>query len=388
MNKNIDKLGTIMNIGNPSKLANFETIGFAAEACQGGNKINVITRWSGTSDEAKFHVFAKSIAQVLNYHLSKIGEHKNISGIETLLLVIKPDKSAELWLDNAAVELKCIPKTNINAGTVVFEQDIVDVTGMRFPCVDITEKDGVIVLFRQDWRFGLYFDFRHDDTFSLNMMSNELGALYRNLRYRHIYDLLSDGTEFKKLTDLGWFPFAEIINSDFLDLAKYCEANFDIGKIEKDLLNSFDNKRLDHILKRWLAKPHMKEKEIILKSAMNNFKRKDYVATIKTISTEIEGVLRSRYPAQSGTSQNLKSLTRDAFETASQKAGSDNSLLLPKAFEHYLSKHFNVNFDPSGELGNAGSRHAVSHGRADPESYTGTRALQLLLILDQFAFYT
>jgi hypothetical protein len=53
-----------------------------------------------------------------------------------------------------------------------------------------------------------------------------------------------------------------------------------------------------------------------------------------------------------------------------------------------LAAHTFANFDPAAQTGTAGSRHAVGHGAAAPESYTTTKALLAILTLDQLAFYT
>ena len=47
-----------------------------------------------------------------------------------------------------------------------------------------------------------------------------------------------------------------------------------------------------------------------------------------------------------------------------------------------------ANYDPDNHAGDAGSRHAVGHGAANSESYTMIKALQVILTLDQLAFYT
>src|SRR3546814_20160934 len=66
-----------------------------------------------------------------------------------LLLIFKPDSSAELWVDAAAVSLQCTIKRAVAARSVIFESDIADVTGMGFPCVTIGEQDKVLCLFRE-----------------------------------------------------------------------------------------------------------------------------------------------------------------------------------------------------------------------------------------------
>ncbi len=53
----------------------------------------------------------------------------------------------------------------------------------------------------------------------------------------------------------------------------------------------------------------------------------------------------------------------------------------------YLKNYTYAGFNP-GDIGRAGSRHAVSHGAVASDLYTMPRALQALLTLDQLAFYT
>ena len=77
----------------------------------------------------------------------------------------------------------------------------------------------------------------------------------------------------------------------------------------------------------------------------------------------------------------------DALErrAKSQKSG-EYSLLLPEQFLDYLRNCYFKDFDLSSsdvEL----SRHSVSHGAAKPDSYTRSRALQGILVLDQLFYF-
>jgi hypothetical protein len=54
----------------------------------------------------------------------------------------------------------------------------------------------------------------------------------------------------------------------------------------------------------------------------------------------------------------------------------------------YLANQTFANFDHDSADGKASSRHAVDHGAANADSYTMTRALQVILTLDQLAFFT
>jgi hypothetical protein len=178
------------------------------------------------------------------------------------VLVIRPNETAELWVDTAAVALTILAKRDISAGSAVFERDIVDITERRFPLVNIGAKDRVICLFRQGWRFALFFELNPEGNLHLDDAAKTLGRLYRELRYRYIYDMLANKAAFDRLIEAGWFPFVEIIGSEFEVLADACQAGFDLDEAEAKLLERFNEKRLEGSFRRWMAKPHFAPKEV------------------------------------------------------------------------------------------------------------------------------
>jgi hypothetical protein len=383
-------VGSVRNIGEPLRFANVVPLaGFSAEAARGGQQIKVWTRMALTSDEALFHRLVKNLADVINQMAHKAGTAVNLQRADTVLLILKSDASAELWLDTAAVSLLCAVKRTVPAGTAIFERDIADITGMSFPCVTFGEADKVLCIFRQDWSFGFAFDMNPDRKLDLEGFTMTLGTLYRRLRYRHLYEALSEPGLFDQLLTAGWFPFVEIITTEFKDIIHHCEAGFDVGEIEDKIIVKFDSARMQQILDRWLAKPHYAAKTGLLQAAIAAFRNNEPIAVIKILLTEIEGILNDAHrAAYGGQGAKLKDLLAFAETSAERKAGGSDTLLFPKAFGRYLREYTFANFDPCGEKGTAGSRHAVGHGAASQESYTMTRALQAILTLDQLAFYT
>jgi hypothetical protein len=383
-------VGSVRNIGEPLRFTNVEALaGFTAEAARPGQQIKVWTKLALTSDEPLFHRLVKDLANVINYMAQQAGIAVNLHRADTMLLVLKPDRTAELWLDTAAVSIQCTVKRAIAAGTVVFENDIADVTGMTFPCVTFGKDDQILCLFREDWRFGFAFDMNPEGKLDLKGFTTTLGTLYREMHYKQLYDVISERVTFDKLLAAGWFPFAEIITAEFLDLLHQCEAGFNAGEVEDRIIGKFDDARIQRILERWITKPHFAAKADLLKAAINAFRNKEPVAVIKILLTEIEGVLNDAHRAvHGGKGARLKDLLAFAETSAERKAGGPNTLLFPKAFGRYLRDHTFANFDPSDQTGMASSRHAVGHGAASQNSYTMLRALQAVLTLDQLAFYT
>lgn len=375
------------NLGKPISLSDANLHGVSARAAKGGEKVSVYSMLAITSDDRSFHLIVENLVSAIEGMAQRQGKTVAVRRTDTMLMIIRPDDSAELWLDTAAMATMAMVKRPMDAGSVVFESDVADVTGMHFPLVEIGQGDRVICLFRQNWRFGLFFDFNPDGEFDHDRMSRTLGTLYRTMRYRHLYDALADESLFERLVAAGWFPFVEIIE-EFRDLASHAEAGFDLDDIEQKLTSIFDEKRLNRMFDRWMTRPHFKDREPLLRAAIKNYLEGEPAATIKIVLTEIEGVLNDSYRSQFGKGAKTKRLLEYACDNAAQRAGSGDTLLFSNAFARYLSDYTFANFDPAGPKGSAGSRHAVGHGAADPSSYTMTRALQALLTIDQFGFYT
>ncbi|AAM38168.1 hypothetical protein GUF72_16810 [Xanthomonas citri pv. citri] len=384
--------GSRLRQGEPILLAGDYTsrlVGFSMNSVSEGEIAHVRARAALTSDAQLFHKVVESLEGVITHAASKQGVAINLRQASTILMIVKPDNSFELWVDAAAVALNCRIKRSLAAESAVFEQDIADITHMQFPLVEIGERDGVLCLFREAWAFGLAFDFNVGGALDREQFERDLGSLYRVLRYRHIYEVMDNPATMAALRSKGWFPFAEIITSEFRQLASYVASGFDITKIEADIVEAFDDERLNWLLERWNAKPHFVAKQALLEEAIQAFKQRRPVAVIKILLTEIEGILRDAYRAKNeGKNAKVNTLLEFAREAGERSAGAPDTLLFAHAFREYMHEYIFANFDPMEQSGEAGSRHAVGHGAATQESYTMTRALQAILTLDQLAFYT
>jgi hypothetical protein len=377
-------VGKIANSGSPVLIPKLEVDGVSGGGALPGQPVEVITRLAITSDSPRFYPMAHGLAVLLDPHTGK-ALHRG----ECILVVIKQDRSAQVWFDTAAVVHDVMMKRPASFGTAVFAGDIVDVQGMRFPCVDIEASDQVIVLFREQWRYALYFDFNPTRNLDREELGRALGTLYRSLAYRNQYELMRDADTRKKLFDYGWFPFAEIAQTEFLVLAQRIDLGMDMCEAEEPVIASFTRERLDRILERWGGKPSYAEKKAIFSSGIDAFLRRDPVASIKIMLTEVEGILNSEHEIQRGKRlRRIEPLVDFAIGSAEAKAGGPNTLLFPQEFKEYLRANTFASFDPrETKEAEAKSRHAVGHGAAKAESYTLSRALQVILTLDQLLFY-
>ncbi|UYO38998.1 hypothetical protein KQX62_20095 [Rhodopseudomonas palustris] len=379
----------VKNLGEPILLKEVNIHGIAAKYARGGENLEVWTRIVASSDQKLFHDVVGNLVGAIEQCARQSGSHIKLDTANTILVVIRPDNSAELWVDAAAVVHETTLKRPgpLSAGTVLFENDIVDVQGMWFPLVDIGSNDRIICIFREGWRFGLLFDGNSKDQLSIADAKRDMGGLYRRMKYADLYAAMSHQPTFGRLVEAGWFPFLELMDGEFAKLIAVCQAGFELDEDEARLVEAFSEARLERMFERWMQRPHLKIREAILRSAINAFKSRDPVSVIKNVLTEIEGVLADAYFQTHGEhSRKITKLLDFAVGFAEQRAGKD-TLYFPSEFATYLRNYAFSDFDRHRADG-AVSRHAVGHGALAASQYTMPRALQALLTLDQFVFYT
>lgn len=378
------------NAGEPIRLAKISAPdGITGQTALPGQQVKVWFRHEMTSDDPVFHRIASELRNMLYRMAQENGQAINVERTNVLLFVMKADQSAELWMDTAAMMTQGIMKRAVSAGQAIFESDIADITALSFPAVDIGTEDRVLCIFREGWRFAMAFDFNPERNLDLPSFWKTLGTLHRTIRYREIYEVMENGPLFERLLKAGWFPFVEILGREITNVGDFAREGLDLTHVESQLIAAFDQPRLDRLYERWITKPHFASRSAVLKSGLDAFARNDPISCIKTLLTEIEGVLNDAHrAARGGQGAKTKELLRFAIESATARTGLPNTLMFPAAFARYMDEHTFANFDPVANTGSASSRHAVGHGAAPADNYTMTRALQTILALDQLMFYT
>ena len=207
----------VENTGEPVCLKDLNLAGVSAEAARNGDEVEIWTRLALTSDQELFHKIVGNLASVIEHSARAAGRPVQISRSHMVLLVLHPDNTGELWLDTAAVCTYTTLKRPgpISAGTLLFESDVADISGMWFPRVDIGHQDRFLCLFREGWRFALYFDFNPDGELAVEEAKRVLGTLLRRMRYADMYAALAHEPTFHSLVASGWFPFLELLSAEF-----------------------------------------------------------------------------------------------------------------------------------------------------------------------------
>ncbi|MDY6918077.1 MAG: hypothetical protein SVP26_09075 [Chloroflexota bacterium] len=363
-----------------------DIVGFAPTNVRPGEFFWALVRGLVTSDEPEFY---KYVEQISNLFLNRCGVLQN--AVYQFLVLIHGDSSAELYVNDFAVEVEILAKRDIEAQEVATDEDIADIRRLKFPGIQITDTDKLIYCFKVGWKFGLFLDLDCQERLDVDAAWMALGKLYRELSFQYVYEVLRSGTQFEEMMKHGWFPFIALLGWRYRALCEAYPDGFDFDKRIEGVVASFDRATVEQITARWWRKAVFLEKRELIEAGTNAFLRGDeegYINCIKTLLPEAEGILRIRYFGDTGKGKDVsvRDLVQSIKEMGEAKSGSGYSLLLPVPFLDYLRDVVFAQFDlATGQIDL--SRHSSSHGVAPASAYTRTRALQSILVLDQICYY-
>lgn len=370
--------------------ASDRTVGFTASFTPKGHPILSHTKRTITSDAVEFHHYMKDIDGTI---LNRVGLLSN--QVSNFLFLHHADLSADLYTDESIeLQMVVLAKKSVRANEPVGLSKIADVRSVRFNKIPIADTDSVICCLKVGWKFVLHFDFSPADEETAKGytrdLQTELGCAFRYLLFQAAYDSVGVSDNFKSLITDGWFPFIELLPDDFDTLLSAYDEPQHKAEIIAHMISSFSEKRIAGITERWWANSMFLEKKALLNAGIKAFLMNTPDGDINCISTlmpQIEGIIRLKFLAEKQYDEkDTGHLTDYLSEKGKDKTGSEQSLLFPRDFVRYLRK---VIFKPFKLETNETplSRHSGTHGVASPEDYTRTRALQLILILDQIGFY-
>ena len=201
--------------------------GFAFSDARAGEAVSVCTRASLTSDDDLFYEIMEGVSVAILSQASFF-----VNGIYQFLAVLHDDDTADLYVNEFPVLVKTTAKASMAKGQVVSLDDIADIQSLEFEGSLIGETDKLIYCFKVGWKFGLFFDLKRqsapDYRLNLEQVGESIGGLYRYLAFQHVYKTLESKPQFEQMMNDGWFPFVELLGSDFKSLSQVYNAMFDV----------------------------------------------------------------------------------------------------------------------------------------------------------------
>lgn len=307
------------------------------------------------------------------------------------LLIVVRDKQARIHT-LFPVTARVRPKGPVQPGSAVFKDQILDIEEIRFRDdsfeADIRDGDKIVWLFRVDWSFGLYFDL--SGKLSTPELWKTLGYYYRSMHFRAVYAFFVDPKNPERLIDRGWFPFIQFSNDEFRQLRHGIGNPSELDTVEAHVVEEFGADRIDRFSEHWWTNPVFRDKQEIIAAGLNAYREgsdEQVINCIKNLVSEAEGIVRLHFHRDRGTQPTTRELM-DYMSARGKKAfPSSGSLAFPSLFHEYLENFLFRGFDLKDRKVEL-SRHSVAHGVAAPDLYSRTRALQIILALDQIHHYT
>ncbi len=362
--------------------------GFSMAACKPGEKVWICQKEFVSSEDGD--LFISRLEGFPSLLLNQIAQiYKTIivqSSIYNMLAILRRDGTSTVYI-NAPMKALMRVKKSVDAGQVIYRNDIADIKELVFQDIEVPDDVGLMVLFSVGWRKGLFYDlvsyteenFKRD--YDLNQL---LGGYYAYLTFQERFKITD--SEWKSLFQNGWFPFITLNNDLISGIINHNREGWNVDdllpRIQEDVL-----KRLPDGLKTWAHikafEPHM---DFISKAA-EHYQKDDAISCISVLFPRIEGIMREYQSIQG---QPKKASQKDLAGTVLPvNKGSQNhqyTPLLPLRFHQYLTEVYFANFDPLKKDYTL-SRNTVGHGVATKENFDAKGATLGLLILNQLSYY-
>lgn len=133
--------------------------GYSLSAGRAGETVKVAVREFLSSEDGTD--FIRRLEGFPNIILDRLPPERRVlpSQIDHMLVVIRRDKRATVYINELQVLGEMLAKRDIAAGEAVFGDDIADIRAIKFKGVEVPPDAGVLYLFSSGWRKGMFYDF-------------------------------------------------------------------------------------------------------------------------------------------------------------------------------------------------------------------------------------
>jgi len=352
--------------------------GIAISTALPGSKAQIAKKLLAISIDPNFRTLAGNLIDIFLGNIYR-------NNVNQLLVRIRNQK-AQIWLKFPLIlETSLVLRSDVKKGSAIYKNQVMDIRGAKFEddlaYLDFERGDQLIYFFRSEFCFGIYVNLAKED--DEGVISTDVARLHRIVDYNIVYESIRNNILFRKMVKEGWFPFISLIRFDkYVQLLEYYQDRRKNKQALMAIKLFYNREILDDMLARWELLDVINEKSVLIKTGIDQYLNHTvdgYVSSIKILITELEGIIRAKYASQYPNlsfSQILNQLETDSVT----KVGGPDSLVLPLVFIRYLRTSIYSSFSHDVV---PNSRHAYAHGVARIDQYNWTRALQVILSLDQ-----
>jgi hypothetical protein len=305
------------------------------------------------------------------------------SMVDTLIAIIKRDKTVSVYLNDVSTIAKIRVKKGVKKGALISTNDILDVEEVEFKDIQIPDDAGFVYVFSAGWRKGFFYDFfpLHGELRTYNL-KKQLGNLHSYLTFQERFKIPED--VWNIIFDQRWFPFIYLDDSIIKKMISHAREGWNLDNLLPDIK--------DNVLRLLVesnpfneSNSYFEEHASLIARAIDRYKDGDYISCVSILYPRIEGVMRTFY-RNSGHADapSSSSLTQAVIEHNSSRRIS-KSLLLPEKFHSYLRNIYFSSFSP-GSMPNVG-RHSVAHGEARGDDFSLKSSSIAILVLYQLSLF-
>lgn len=349
---------------------------------------NVLVRTSqflSSEDGNDFVLGLEGISGCYGDVLDRIGVRP--SQVDHLLAIVRPTEDATIYVNECQQSVLCRAKRTINAGAVVTNSDIADIHRMEFRdksgrLIEVPDDCGCELLFSVGWRKGLYYDF---GVFGPNAPRRTIdlpelfGQFFARLAFQNLFSMSEE--QWARLLEWGWFPFIALNENDRDKLVSWASQEREPHSVLIEICESYRN-GVSRRAESWLTSETLKTHSQFIESALQNYQRGDFVASIQVLFPRIEGILRSLHFKLWPTNK----VSQSSLAKVVSESEREESLLLPQRFRNWLESWYFHHFDEHRQVLPL-SRNSVAHGVSRANDYGLTTATVGFLVIDQLFYY-
>jgi hypothetical protein len=215
------------------------------------------------------------------------------SVITNFVLIVRRDGSFDFYAGQQAMQIEGKLHGENYAGRSITRDDYLDVKRITFPDIEFSAQDSVIVMHSDFLRHSLIFDLgRHETDFDVVSFSEYFARCYLEFTYPETYT--SDAIT-RELEADGWFPFIGLRPTLYAELYQNYKESPEMRIKDSKLQDFFEPKLLRDMSEKWWGNALFVKHKDFVESALANYERDDYIASISTLYLRVEGVLRELY---------------------------------------------------------------------------------------------
>ena len=303
------------------------------------------------------------------------------SRVSDMLVVLSPDVTHVYMNNSLPIKSRVRVRRSLEAGEMVFRDDIAGVDRLEFPNIEPPEHSGFMLLVSSGWRKGMCFDFRplnpNGDVSTAEAYTNIKamgGMVLSHLLFTEKFLLSSE--DWDAILAAKWFPFMFLSEKLWEQLFQAVLHGGDTCAPEQRIHEAF-LQACDQRLHSWRQNEHFANHIEFLEAAVDAYKRGDWLTVVSVAFPRVEGLLRQAFGGGNS--------FRRKFSEALDRTEGPKSLLFPERLRQYFEDvlYPSIHFDQP-DL--PPTRHTVTHGVVSAQELTQKVALTLLLLIDHVLY--